>query len=440
MKKSIFIIQLGLLLILSSCFKDKANLPKVNTLPVSEVTWAYAIAGGEVIDDGGSTVTSRGICATTDENVIPTINDNIHCWNTTKGNGLGSFTDTINAKWFGMINRHTKTHTIRAYATNKAGTAYGEVLTFVPKGLPPSSGSIGVSIETVMATSVNVKYWIASTPPYLVDERGICYGTSSNPTNEGNHILVDWFSENYRTMLIENLTPSTTYYVRGYTKNESGIDYSPEVSFTTTEGEITDISGNKYQIKTIGTQIWITKNLETTKFNDGSDIPLIQDDLLWSSTSTSASCKYTDFGKLYNYYTVVDSRKLCPTGWHVPTDEDWKTLETFLGMSQSQADATGLRGTDEGGKLKYKGISIYDGWYFPNTGATNSSGFTALGAGYRSDNGAFNNDSKSANFWTSSEFDATSAWTRLLNYDNAQIIRLNIKKGYGFSVRCVKDQ
>jgi uncharacterized protein (TIGR02145 family) len=265
-------------------------------------------------------------------------------------------------------------------------------------------------------------------------ELDLCFGTNPAPTIDGDHISI----LNTSSYKINYLLPNTTYYVRGYVKNLGGTTYSSEISFTTWEGEIADKSGNNYQIKTIGNHIWTIQNLETTKFDDGSDIPLIQDDLLWGSTTTSAYCKYIGFGKLYNYFAVVDSRNLCPAGWHVSTDTDWKSLEMSLGMNQDQADATGARGTTEGGKLKFVS-SIYKAWNGANVGATNSSGFSAFGAGYRSNAGIFTNEYISANFWTSSEYDATSAWSRSLNINDPMIVRLNIMKGYGFSVRCVKD-
>jgi uncharacterized protein (TIGR02145 family) len=289
----------------------------------------------------------------------------------------------------------------------------------------------GVTSNTA---SFSVELGVIDSPP-LPSEFDLCYGTSPEPTINGDHISII----NTHPYIISNLLPNTTYYVRGYAKNSGGTTYSSEIIFTTWEGEITDKSGNTYQIKTIGNHIWTTRNLETTKFDDGSDIQIIQDDFLWASTSTSAYCKYTNYGKLYNYYAVVDSRNLCPVGWHVSSDSDWKALEIYLGMSQDQANATGLRGTNEGGKLKYVNTSTYEGWNFPNVGATNSSGFSAFGAGYRSSEGIFTNENTSANFWTNTEYDVISAWSRSLNLSNSQIVRLNINKGHGFSVRCIKD-
>lgn len=413
-----------------SCLKEKVNLPTVVTSPIKEVTWEYAMTGGEVIDDGGSPVLSRGVSAYTkwDEP-----------WETVDGAGTGEFTSKIDIRWHGASMSLRDTHYLRAYATNKTGTSYGEKLSFFPKSKPPSANPVRLESAKAKATSATIKYSTEPTPYYSIDEIGICYNTISNPTFEGNHVIVSSTSGSFAFIEIDNLTPNTTYYVKGYVKNESGVSYSQESSFTTWEGEITDVDGNVYQIKTIGSQIWTINNLETTKFNDGSEINLIQEDLIWGSTSTSAYCAYTNYGLLYNYYAVADARNLCPYGWHIPVDEDWKSLERFLGMTQDQVEASGLRGTDEGGKLKYVNKSTYEGWNFPNVGANNSSGFSAFGAGYRNNGGIFTNENTSADFWTKTEYDTTSAWSRSLNLNNAQIARLNIKKGYGFSVRCVKD-
>lgn len=435
MKK--ILILLSLFILINSCIKDNVNLPTVITSPITEIRWDDATAGGEVINDGGSPITARGVCVTTSDTDLPTITDSWNTWHTTDSTGVGSFTSNFKLVWAGAAHTIMQQHYIRAYATNIKGTAYGEVLSCLPVTKPPSSDAIKLNNIRAKARSAIISYSTETIPYYIIDEIGICYSTISNPTFEGDHVLA---SQGYSNSLtIENLEQNTTYYVKGYVKNQSGISYSEESSFMTWEGEISDIEGNIYQIKTIGSHIWTINNLETTKFNNGSNITLVQEDLLWGSTSTSAYCTYTNFGKLYNYYAIVDIRNLCPVGWHIPSDEDWKSLETSLGMTQTQADASGLRGTDEGGKLKYVNKSIDEGWNFPNVGANNSSGFSAYGAGFRNQEGILTNENLSANFWTKTEYDATTAWSRSLSLDNAQIVRLNIKKGYGFSVRCIKD-
>jgi len=210
---------------------------------------------------------------------------------------------------------------------------------------------------------------------------------------------------------------------------------------------VMDIDGNTYFAVKIGDQCWTAQNLKVTHYQNGDSIPNVTDAVTWEGLSTGAYCDYDNdedlvavHGRLYNWYAVDDSRGIAPVGWHVPSDAEWKELEIYLGMTQAEADAEGLRGTDEGGKLKESG-PIY--WLAPNLGATNESGFTALPSGTRNYDGPFNNFGANATFWTSTEFVGYSAWQRTILYDNSQILRAGSgapAKRYGFSIRCVKDQ
>lgn len=212
---------------------------------------------------------------------------------------------------------------------------------------------------------------------------------------------------------------------------------------------VTDIDGNTYPTVQIGDQCWMAENLKVTRYRHGSAIPNVTDDSDWINLTSGAYCNYDNdidnvatYGRLYNWYAVDDSRGIAPEGWHVPSDEEWKQLEMHLGMSQSEADDTGWRGTDEGGKLKATGtIEGGDGlWYSPNTGATNESGFSAVSAAYRVTNGQFANMGLVTGFWSSSEYNIDEAWVRALN-TGSQIGRYNDSlKEWGLSVRCVKDQ
>ena len=125
----------------------------------------------------------------------------------------------------------------------------------------------------------------------------------------------------------------------------------------------------------------------------------------------------------------------CPSGWHLPSDNEWKTLEMFLGMSQSEADDTGWRGTDEGGKLKETGTTH---WFSPNTGATNSIGFSALAGGVRFPMDIFSGLFEFGIWWSSTELSG-SAWVRGLDHDSSQVDRESHSKADGCSVRCLKD-
>jgi len=209
-------------------------------------------------------------------------------------------------------------------------------------------------------------------------------------------------------------------------------------------GTVTDIDGNVYKTVKIGDQWWMAENLKVTHYRNGKAIKKVTDDSHWRSLTTSAYCYYDNisgradiYGALYNWFAINDSSNIAPEGWHVPTDEEWKKLEIYLGMSQSEANKAGVRGTNEGGKLKETG---FDHWLNPNTGATNEAGFTARPGGSRGRSyGRFFNIEREAYFWSFTEYDEYSSWTRVLTFDDASITRGSGYKYYGFSVRCVKD-
>jgi uncharacterized protein (TIGR02145 family) len=194
---------------------------------------------------------------------------------------------------------------------------------------------------------------------------------------------------------------------------------------------VKDIDGNVYKTVTIGTQVWMAENLKTTKYNDGIVIPLVTDDKAWDALTTAAYCWYKNDatankntrGALYNWYTV-GTNKLCPGGWHVPTDAEWTTLTTYLG-GESVA----------GGKLKETGTT---NWESPNTGATNESGFKALSGGDR-EFGTFSYIGYSGYWWSATGTNATEARYRSMAYYGSKVGRNSIFKKMGYSVRCLRD-
>ena len=195
---------------------------------------------------------------------------------------------------------------------------------------------------------------------------------------------------------------------------------------------ITDIDGNVYHTVTIGTQVWLVENLKTTKYNDGTEIPFIVDTAeAWYELNKPGYCWYNDditnkdtTGALYNFH-ALNTGKLCPKGWHVPTDKEWTILIDYLGGEKVA-----------GGKMKESGTSH---WLSPNTGATNASGFTALHAGFRGKTGFIPLSIGTALFWSSTAFDEIDGWTRYLLFDSEAIGRNNGGKYHGFSIRCLKD-
>jgi len=191
----------------------------------------------------------------------------------------------------------------------------------------------------------------------------------------------------------------------------------------------------------IGTQVWMVDNLSVGHYRNGDPIPEVQDRNKWNSITYGAWCYINNdpeygriYGKLYNWYAVNDPRGLAPGGWHVPTDREWQILETYLGMSQVDADNTGKRGTDQGDKLK-----SHSGWV-DNGNGSNSSGFKALPGGWRrSSNGSFGPVGGSTYIWSSSEYGSSSAWMRSLYYNSACISRGNLPKQGGYSIRLIRD-
>jgi uncharacterized protein (TIGR02145 family) len=199
--------------------------------------------------------------------------------------------------------------------------------------------------------------------------------------------------------------------------------------------------GRTYDLVEIGGQCWFADNLATDQYRNGDPIPTGLDNATWQNTNSGAYAIYNNdpandvtYGKLYNWYTTVDSRGLCPTGWHVPTDCEWMYLENSLGMSVTDQETFGFRGTTEGGALK-----ATTNWASPNSGATNSSGFTGFPGGYRNDDGTYTSIGYDGLWWSSTEIDSNGAWNRVLYYNGSGVNRGNSDKQVGFSVRCVRD-
>jgi uncharacterized protein (TIGR02145 family) len=209
-------------------------------------------------------------------------------------------------------------------------------------------------------------------------------------------------------------------------------------------GSMSDIDGNHYKTIKIGNQWWMAENLKVTHYRNGDAILNIIDDSTWSTLATGAYCVYDNdeksvvtYGRLYNWLAVNDSRGLAPEGWHVPSDIEWKNLEKNLGMNKSQFDKDGWRGSDEGGKLKQNGFKY---WSFPNTSATNVSGFSALPGGMHYYDSNYANMGWYASFWTSTEeIRGWYAWHRFLCYNSSKIFRYYNSQQDGFSVRLIKD-
>lgn len=206
------------------------------------------------------------------------------------------------------------------------------------------------------------------------------------------------------------------------------------------DDSITDIEGNTYKIVKIGDQWWMAENLRVTQYANGDHIPLLTADKEWKNTSNGAFSYYDNnkeniekYGNLYNWHTVNDERGICPEGWHVASDKEWRSMEIYLGMKEAEAGKmTAWRGTNEGDKLKHESY-----------GGSNSSGFSVLGSGYRDPSGTFKALGSDSDFWTTSAYinqDNMEGILRGFLYTETTIVRNFHVTGYGFCVRCIKKQ
>jgi uncharacterized protein (TIGR02145 family) len=208
-------------------------------------------------------------------------------------------------------------------------------------------------------------------------------------------------------------------------------------------GTVTDRNGHVYATVKIGDNWWMAENLRVTVFRDSSDINWVESleaDSVWANQQGGA-CTYTNdtlYGLLYNFKAVSDERGIAPEGWHIATDEEWMELEKEIGMSDDQANKLGWRGTKEAEKL----APLYSrGW--PEGSelfGTDEYKFMALPGGCRLFNGILNTQNNTSFWWTASSDNAEEGWYRYMDYNQDRIFRQHTYKGYGMSVRCVKDK
>ena len=332
----------------------------------------------------------------------------------------------------------------RAFCKNSLGIGYGEQASFTTYLALPALTTNSVSQITSSGATAGGN--VTSDGGSAVTIRGVAYGTLQNPTT-ANSSTSNGAGTGAFTSTLSGLTSSTFYYVRAYATNAMGTAYGSQVSFTTSlpgvrcngTPTVTDIDGNIYNTVQIGSQCWTQSNLKVSKYRNGVNIPTGLSDNAWLNANYGAYAIYNNdpvndglYGKLYNNYAVTDSLGLCPTGWHVPSDAEWTILENQLGGS-----------SEAGGALKSTATQpTPGGWASANTGATNSSGFTALPGGQKAFNTPFSYVTINGFWWSSSVYITqvgTYAWGRKLYNDGSSINRHNYNRQSGFSVRCLRD-
>ncbi len=322
--------------------------------------------------------------------------------------------------------------TLRALSTGDVNGSYS---------IQPSAPTL--VIDTVYGNgNIGTALVRFTNPGSGVFERGIVWSSSPNPTISSNKSVAGkggfGFTHSFGT-----IDPNNIQYARAYARTLVGVYYSPERSFTSVPWvrcpgtpSVMDVDGNIYHTVQIGNQCWTQSNLKVSKYRNGDNIPMGLSNTAWENTTAGAYAIYDNnpvndglYGKLYNHYAVMDNRGLCPTGWHVPTNGEWTTLETFLGGSSVAGGA--LKSTNN--------QPMPGGWNNPNTGASNLSGFTGGPGGIRHRLGGFLDVGNGGYWWTSS-LSSANPWVRNLYYNVGNSYKSNVTyRTEGFSVRCLKD-
>ena len=217
---------------------------------------------------------------------------------------------------------------------------------------------------------------------------------------------------------------------------------------TSIEDGIYDVEGNHYSIVAIGSQLWLGENLKVTKYRDGTDIPNVTENEVWNALEYPAYCwqnndeaNYKKYGAFYNWFVVdpesTGGKIIAPEGTHVPSDEEWKQLELFLGMQEAHLDESGWgRGTNQASQLASE--APWKGGKLKSDGAFASSGFDAYPVGRRSPFGGLERFNQCAFFWSTDDL-GTSAWVRGMFYSNNRLNREPQDKKWGFNIRCLLD-
>ena len=295
-----------------------------------------------------------------------------------------------------------------------------------------------ISVSTIEARNITQSGAVAggqvsATRPASVVSKGICWSTGSSPSVKDNTEKSGGGTGDF-FITITGLRPGAEYFAKAFAVSLSDTIYGNIISFATPGfGSLTDIDGNEYKTVIIGNQIWMAENLAVTRYNDRNVIPLVTDSVNWISLSSPGFCWYNNdeevykksYGALYNGYTAGSAR-LCPAGWHVPSDSEWDLLAAYLGG----ADVAG-------GKMKESGTSR---WVRPNTGASNISYFNALPGGLRYFDGNFRDLGFGAYWWSSTQLNPERAFFRFVFHEESTIFRFDNLKRIGFSIRCLEDK
>ena len=348
--------------------------PEVTTLPVTNIRCETANAGGEVVSDNNDPVTERGVM--------------VGGVKYSSGSGEGAFSIKITG-----LNPNT-TYNASAFATNQAGTSYGDPVSFKTK---PEDECDDDCVKVTTASTSNIQCdrldlggHVSGSDEVTIVEYGVFSGISPKPEVTGTKYKVGEGTGPYTATFIMYLF-NTTFYVKAYALGNDGkMYYGEEIEFIMERETVTDIEGNVYTTTTIGNQVWMGENMRTRTLNDGTPIPFVIDvENNWYGIKTPLCCLYNNhepneaiFGILYNFW-AVQTGQICPTGWHVPSENEWNILTNYLIVNGYNYDSTRSEN-----KIA-KAMAATRRWYSSsvpgspghNIPANNSSCFSALPGG-----------------------------------------------------------
>jgi uncharacterized protein (TIGR02145 family) len=410
------------------------SLPSLSTASVSSISFNGAHCGGNISNNGNGAILARGCCWGTVAN--PTLENNTG--HSSDGPGLGDFTSILT----GLT--ESTTYYVAAYATNALGTAYGSVKIFNTDVLFLPTVQTG-DVSNIAYSSANCAGTVTQNGNGNILARGVCWSKSADPTLENNlGYTTNGIGLGGFVGTLSQLDALETYYVTAFATNEKGTAYGTVSSFETLDrcGFPISYEGKSYATVRIGDQCWMSQNLNVGQRINGSQN--------MSSNSTIEKYCYNDdvsyceaYGALYQwgevmkYSTIEGAQGLCPDGWHLPSDDEWKRLEGFAdsnyGIGDPEWNQENFRGSDAGYRLK----SI-SGWSYSSNGS-DAFGFTAKPAGYRNLNGDFYNVGSYGEFWTSTKPSGSDAWGRTLKVHEDGIKRSKDSGYWGRAVRCVLD-
>lgn len=440
--------------------EESIKLPVLSLPIVDNITRETAEITASVDKDWNQIVSLKGICYSTSPN--PTVSD----FKLEKGAGTAVFTATL------LKLKLNTTYYAKAFATNKGGTAYSEQIAFntLPLSVPKIKSTKLAPTTTLFSTITSAKIIDDGGGP--VSQKGFCWSKIDTPTVTDNKSITTTDS---LSLLLNNLTPNTTYYIAPYATNSLGTGYGETIQI------VVDVDGNVYNTVKIGTQVWMVENLKTTKLKDGTPLKNVTENCEWGCITVApagtpsrikppAYCWYDNDIKHKNIYGAIyngiaaNTGLLAPEGWHVPSNTEFGKLVTFLDPNtidkieippsswgppyRSYTSHTAVQ------KMLVPGNTYWYDPKFPKDNvSTNSSGFSAVGAGQRGNiGGDFTELNFWTCFWTSTIYEAGDhidpSYTKYYNRNievmltfgiNGAIFNLIDVETNGWSVRCIKD-